>query len=95
MASYRKTFKVAPLPGSSEDAREAHFAVRGSRVNEFAEMDRIAGVMQRALNGPEPLTAFEVKAIRTALGFALAGEIEESWSEKLVEAMKSAHEKLL
>jgi hypothetical protein len=63
-------------------------------VDEFAEMDRIASVMQRALNAPEPLTAFERKAIRTALAFALSGEPDDGWSASLLDAMRGAQAKL-
>lgn len=90
----RKTFKVSALPGSSEAEGETHFAVRGPRVDEFAEMDRIASVMQRALNAPEPLTAIERKAIRTALAFALSGEPDDGWPASLLDAMRGAHAKL-
>jgi hypothetical protein len=89
----RRTFKVQPLHGSSDTARECHFAVRGPRMDGFAEMDRVAGVMQRALNAPEPLTGAEYSAVRAALGFTLAGETD-CFSDAVVRAMRSAHSKL-
>jgi hypothetical protein len=49
--------------------------------------------MQQALDRPQ-LTPFERNAVRTALALVLAGETDDSWSEKLVNAMRSALEKL-
>ncbi len=40
------------------------------------------------------LTAKEWDAVRTACGFALAGEVAEAVGEDLVDALYSAHEKL-
>jgi hypothetical protein len=91
--SARPRYRVRPIPGSSDDVGHAHFDVAGPDINHFAVQYVAAAAMQQALDRPQ-LTPFERNAVRTALALVLAGETDDSWSEKLVNAMRSALEKL-
>lgn len=92
--SRRPRYKVWPVPGSSDTNAETHFAVKGPDVEYFARMGELAKVMQTALNrDPDrDLTASELSAVRTAIGFALAGEFYGSRAEQ--KALESAQRKL-
>jgi hypothetical protein len=87
-------YRVRPAPQESDEDPFTYFAVDGPRVDVFTEMDRLAGIMQRALNAKPKagLTPAEWRAVRLALGFALAGE--HDWPANTVNAMKRVLEKL-
>lgn len=71
-------YKVEPLHGSSDTEGEAHFAVRGPRINELAVQAALATLMQKALNVGRGkggrLTESEWDAVYSAVQFVLAGE---------------------
>lgn len=86
-------YKVWPVPNASDTDDETYFAVLGPDVECFARMDEIAKTMQRALNTTDlALTAAEKNAVRSAIGFVLAGEFDGTTRE--LKALKSAHAKL-
>jgi hypothetical protein len=66
------------MPGSSDIEGEAHFAVTGPGVDDFAKAALLARTMQRALNAKPatPLTAAERMAVRRVIGLTLAGETD-------------------
>ena len=55
----RKRYKVRPAPGISEDAGITYMAVIGPRVGEFAFMERMARVLEAALNAADAFAATE------------------------------------
>lgn len=79
MANRTRRYKVYPRPAMSDDEGETYFVVTGPRVNEFAVMEQLAAVMQRALNHPK-LTPRQRNVMRSALAFAMAGEHPEDWT---------------
>ena len=86
-----RNYKVRSMPGSSDTEGEAHFAVFGPDVDDFAKAALLARTMQRALNA-KPLSRAERMAVRKAIGFVLAGESE--FDMATLDAINRAHLKL-
>jgi hypothetical protein len=46
----KRTYRVLPSPNTSDEAGVTHFTIEGPRLDEFAEMDRIAKLLEAVLN---------------------------------------------
>lgn len=52
----QKNYQVRPAPTIGEESEFTYFAVIGPRVDEYAVMDKIARIMENALNQNDVLT---------------------------------------